>query len=255
MSLYSLDTVHNAHPDPSIEALLEVVREEVARFPFTPDRDAGSSQEVLEAFDQARPRLNVIASLLRDVEGCGADISTGIGFLPLVVRRLGLQIVATEADPESARFALAHGISVQPWTIGREQPPIAPESLVFLVFGEVLEHLKLSPIPILEQLARLLRPGGRLILTTPNIARQSNVEALVAGENFLEPFPDDLPLDIDATDFLEHVREYSVREVVDAVEAAGFGIDEVLMTGWGAQGYQPRVNPYSNDIMVVVATA
>jgi 2-polyprenyl-3-methyl-5-hydroxy-6-metoxy-1,4-benzoquinol methylase len=106
---------------------------------------------------------------------------------------------------------------------------------------------------VLNELAALLRPQARLLLTTPNIARLAHLEALAAGENFLEPFPEDLPLSDDPTDHIEHVREYSVREVVEAVEAAGLEVTQVLMTGWGENGYDPLPNPFVNDIIVVEA--
>ena len=118
----------------------------------------------------------------------------------------------------------------------------------------MLEHLNLSPVRTLTELAALLNDGGRLILTTPNIARLEHIELLAAGENFLEPFEEGFPADRPATEFIEHVREYSVREVVEAVEAAGLGVDEVVMTGWGDSGYAPRSNPYANQIIVVRAT-
>lgn len=255
MALFPIDRAYNAKPDHALEPLLDAVREEVARFPFSADRDPGDASEIAEAYDQSRGRLNVITGLLRGLSGHdGADISTGIGFLATILHRQGLRVAATERDPELARFAAAHGVPVHAWTIGKQPPPFARESFDFLIFAEVLEHLKLSPIPVLEQLAPLLRPGGRFILTTPNVARLSHLEALAAGENFLEPFPE-LALSEDATDFIEHVREYSMREVVEAVEAAGFGVDDVLMTNWGEDGYMPRPNPYSNDIIVIMATA
>lgn len=255
MALFPLDRVHNATPDQRIELCLEQVRDAIAAFPFSSERDMGDVDEILEAYDQSRARLGVIANLLRDYEGTqGADISTGLGFLAAVLHMRGMAVTATERNTEQARFAAAHGVPVREWTIGATAPPFARESLDFLVFAEVLEHLKLSPIPVLELLATLLRPGGRLILTTPNVSRLAHLEALASGENFLEPFPE-LPLSVDATDFIEHVREYSIREVIEVVEAAGFGVDNVLMTAWGEDGYLPRSNPYSNDIIVVVASA
>jgi hypothetical protein len=106
----------------------------------------------------------------------------------------------------------------------------------------------------LRELTGLLRLGGRLLLTTPNVARLAHLEALASGDNFLESFPENLPLSADATDYVEHVREYSVREVIEAVEAVELAVDRVLMTGWGEAGYRPLPNPYANEIIVVQAS-
>ncbi len=252
MPIFPLDMVRNAPIDMDLELLLEDVRQDVAAFSFPVE--LGGTNAVLEAYDAARPRLNVLVALVeRHSSGRGADISAGLGFLPVLLARSHIDIIATESRPELSAFSAAHGIEVRPYRIGATPPPLAAGSLDFLVFAEVLEHLKISPVPVLRELATLLRPGGRFILTTPNVARLQHIEALAAGENFLEPFPDDLPLNVDATDHVEHVREYSVREVVDAVEAVGLLIEDVLMTGWGQAGYEPLANPFANEICIVVA--
>ncbi|MGH9398742.1 MAG: methyltransferase domain-containing protein [Thermoanaerobaculia bacterium] len=48
--------------------------------------------------------------------------------------------------------------------------PYAAESFDVLILSEVLEHLP-SQATVLAEAGRILRPGGRLILSTPNIAR------------------------------------------------------------------------------------
>jgi SAM-dependent methyltransferase len=253
VTLFPLDEVKHARINQDFELLLEDVREDIASFTFGGDFER---EDVLAAYDMARPRLNVLLSALRDMKGAsGADISTGAGFLPVLLRRQGIGVVATEKETAMSEFAVAAGVEVREYCIGRDRPPFASSSLDFLIFAEVLEHLKLSPLPVMRELAALLRPGGRLVVTTPNIARLHHLETLAAGENFLEPFPNDLPLDLDATNFVEHVREYSVREVADAVEGAGLVVESIRMTGWGESGYEPLSNPYAAEIIVVVAVS
>jgi SAM-dependent methyltransferase len=254
MPLFPLDAVRNAVIDQTIEPVLESVRQELAAFPFSEESVNADVSDILQAFDASRPRLNVIASMLSDLRGRrGADISTGLGFLPILLRHFGLDVVPTEHDPGAGQFART-GRDVLPYSIGSVPPPFPAGSLDFLVFAEVLEHLNLSPVRVLRELASLLRTGGQLIVTTPNIARLQHIELLAAGENFLEPFEESFPDNQPATDFVEHVREYSVREVVEAVEATGLGVDTVVMTGWGDNGYSLRPNPYANDIIVLRAT-
>lgn len=254
MTLFPLDAVRNAGIEHSLEPILEAVRNQLLAFPFEAGRDAGTAEEIVEAYDMARPRLNVLAALARGDGPQVLDISTGIGFLPAVLRHLGLHVRATERDRSLARFAEAQGIDVLPYDIGRTPAPVPHESIDTLIFAETLEHLKRSPVTAIGELAALLRPGGTLLLTTPNIARLAHLEALAAGENFLEPFSEDIPTGADPTDYVEHIREYSIREVVDAVEDAGLAVEEVLMTGWGGAGYHPLPNPYANEIIVLRAT-
>jgi len=251
VTLFPLDQVRNARPEPRLEPQLEVIR--TLLLDHCGRAELGTTEDVLEAFDAARPRLNVLLGLLQDIPGSrGADISTGIGFLAVLLKHCGYPVEATENDLETSSFAEKRGVSVRRYDIGRMSPPFAPASLDFVVFAEVLEHLKRPPVATIAELASVLRPGGRLLLTTPNVARRVQGEALAAGENVPEPFSEDGPGE--PTDRIGHVREYSIREVVEAVEAAGLGVDRVLMTGWAAGGYQPLPNPYANEIIVLQAT-
>jgi len=255
MPLFALDTVRNAPIDCSAEILLEEMRGQVAAFSFPQHPGLATVEDALQVYDQARPRFNVILSLLTGTVGKrGADISTGFGFLAALLAGTGAEMCGTEIDTRIAAFAASRGIKIICYSIG-EAPYFAPDqSLDFLVLGEVLEHLKQPPVRVVQEVTRALRPGGRFILTTPNVSRLAHIEALAAGENFLEPFPESIPPGSDATDSLEHVREYSVREVAEAVEGAGLAIEQVLMTGWGQNGYNPLPNSYANEIIVVCAT-
>ena len=248
MTLFPLDQIRNALPDQRWEPVLQEVGESIAGAAWNTNFD---TESLYEAFDQARPRLNVLLQIIAEIDGAGADISTGLGFLPAVLARIGRDITATDPEPPAAAL-IPPDRTVLRYRLG-EPLPMAESSLDYLVFAEVLEHLKHPPVWAIGQLVPLLRPGGRFLLTTPNIARRSHIEALAAGENFLEPFPESIPGGADATDFVEHVREYSVREVIDAVEGAGLAVRQALMTDWGEAGYQPAANPYSNGIIVVDA--
>jgi SAM-dependent methyltransferase len=48
--------------------------------------------------------------------------------------------------------------------------PYPSSSLDLVILAEVIEHLE-NHRPVLAEIGRILRPGGHLILTTPNIAR------------------------------------------------------------------------------------
>jgi 2-polyprenyl-3-methyl-5-hydroxy-6-metoxy-1,4-benzoquinol methylase len=251
--IFALDSVRNAGIDRDAEMLLEGMRPDVAAFPFEIG-DLGGSSEVLTVFDESRPRLNVLISALRHLTGArGIDVGAGFGFLPVLLQRRGVHAIAADLDPTLCQFAAAHGVDVRQYQIGAACSAPAGIPFDFVVFSEVLEHLKLPAARAIHEVAGLLRPGGLLLLTTPNVARLAHIEALAAGENFLEPFDESIPPNGDPTDFVEHVREYSVREVIEAVEAAGFGVDRVEMTGWGEGGYDPLPNPFANEIMVVHA--
>ena len=83
-----------------------------------------------------------------------------------------------------------------------------------VVCAEVIEHLPVSPVPALRFLGSALRPGGWLVLQTPNAARIGNRLRLLAGRNPFEPLRGDLVSP-------GHIREYTVAEVFELGRAAG----------------------------------
>lgn len=94
-----------------------------------------------------------------------------------------------------------------------------------IVMAEVIEHLHVAPRPVLAFLRSLLEPGGVLVIQTPNaVALHKRVEML-AGRN---PYEEIREKQNDPG----HFREYTKRELVAAVEAAGFAVER-----WDAGSY------------------
>lgn len=81
------------------------------------------------------------------------------------------------------------------------------------IFTEILEHLYRSPTPVLAEIRRVLKPGGKLIITTPNITRLVNRLKLLFGYTInqdVEYFARHQTLD---ELYYRHNREYTFWEV------------------------------------------
>jgi len=86
------------------------------------------------------------------------------------------------------------------------------------LFCEVLEHLPFDPAFALFNVVRTLRPGGLLLLTTPNPARLENLEKMVRDRaSFSDPVSG---YGIHG----RHNREYSANELIDLCSAAGLTV-------------------------------
>lgn len=94
----------------------------------------------------------------------------------LLWRELGFEVIATELPEQieqAAVTALAatHGIRLVP-TPSLETPDglrALPEGSVDLIlFTEIIEHITFNPVAMWRAFHRLLRPGGRVVVTTPN---------------------------------------------------------------------------------------
>jgi glycosyltransferase involved in cell wall biosynthesis/SAM-dependent methyltransferase len=84
---------------------------------------------------------------------------------------------------------------------------------------ELIEHLREDPMHMLSELNRILKWGGMLILTTPNITSAFSVQEALAGRspNIYNLYNRQSPAD-------RHSREFTPTDVRVAFEAAGFKV-------------------------------
>ena len=133
----------------------------------------------------ARPARRWLAPLMYLHPGARAETDAGIAYQPMPVggRRLldvgcgdgslvaylsGLGWDAEGIDVDSAAVAAARrqGLRVQLGTLASE--PYPPRSFDVLTMSHVIEHV-IDPIALLRDCHRVLKPGGTLVLFTPNV--------------------------------------------------------------------------------------
>jgi SAM-dependent methyltransferase len=103
--------------------------------------------------------------------------------------------------------------------------PYPDASLDLVLCCELVEHLVMDPMHLLFQCHRVLAEGGRLLLTTPNAASLSSVACTLHGWRNPQVFSAYPAVESHDT---PHVREYTARELADAVEAAGFEVEALF---------------------------
>ncbi|MGW1544345.1 class I SAM-dependent methyltransferase [Streptomyces sp. NPDC002309] len=93
-----------------------------------------------------------------------------------------------------------------------------------VLFSEVIEHL-VDPDSALDELRRVLRPGGHLMLSTPNLAAWYNRALLLAG---VQPVFSEVSLRAihgrPGREVVGHLRLYTARALREFVTAAGFEV-------------------------------
>ncbi|MBI4026882.1 MAG: class I SAM-dependent methyltransferase [Verrucomicrobia bacterium] len=187
--------------------------------------DANSVRQYLET---EQYRFAEIAALLPPPPQPGArllDLGIAYGFLAALLKEdgawqcEGLELAAN--IPVYCAFAHDRGIPVHAGELGGGPLPFPESSFHAVIFSEVLEHLRLPPRKVFREMFRLLTPGGWLWVTTPNIARLTNIAKLAIGRNILEPLPESSGI-ADITQSMTHIREYTMRELVSLAEPSGF---------------------------------
>ncbi len=96
--------------------------------------------------------------------------------------------------------------------------------------GELIEHLFEDPMHLMSEVNRILKPGGHLVLTTPNVASLRGISAILQGYHpgFFHAYikPAEGSGEVDA----RHNREYAPREIHLLLENSGFEVT-LLETG------------------------
>ena len=103
-----------------------------------------------------------------------------------------------------------------------------------VVCCELFEHLSEDPMHLIAEVNRILRPGGHLVLSTPNICTLRSVAAVLkgyhpglfsqfikrTGENQADP---------------RHAREYTPAEIQHVLEAGGFTLQHIETGPYGME--------------------
>ena len=120
---------------------------------------------------------------LLDAVGTGKrvlDVGCSSGYLARPLSGRGNTIVGIELDPQAAREAQAFCERVLVGDVETMELPLEAGSFDVVLCGDVVEHLR-DPAATLARLRPLLRPGGQLVLSTPNIANWAIRLSLLGG--------------------------------------------------------------------------
>jgi SAM-dependent methyltransferase len=139
------------------------------------------------------------------------------------------RILGVEVYEPPARAAESRGLEVARVNLETERLPWPDASVDVIVCNQVLEHLKNIWLPMSE-MHRVLRPGGRAVLSVPNLASLHNRVLLALGRQ---------PTSIRV--FGPHVRGYAWSEFRMLVERDGAYSIEASKSA----GFYPVPSPWS----------
>jgi 2-polyprenyl-3-methyl-5-hydroxy-6-metoxy-1,4-benzoquinol methylase len=194
-------------------------------------------------------RLQVIRSLLETMVLPGSnwlDAGCGTGLLTREICRMGAQVTGVDASPKMISAAIAESSSESDSISFQEVKSI--ENVDFpsnefdgILCSSVVEYVD-SPIEVFMEFSRVLRPGGKLLVSVPNKkSLVRNVQKLcnhVAGWWGGKAYP---YLDVSKQEFTRSEIEASLHNAEVSVESmeifdpvlpaflAGFGLGSLII--------------------------
>lgn len=174
------------------------------------------------------------------------EMGSYLQITPLLRTRLGYGEVrgcyygpAGRADHRSVLSATGERFECQLDLFDAEKDPFPypDEYFATVLCCEVIEHLASDPMHMMSEINRVLKPGGHLVLTTPNIASLRAIAAVLEGYHpalfpaYIRPSPTGEKTEA------RHNREYTPKEIHLLLVDAGF---EVVRLETGAFREQPR---------------
>jgi len=159
----------------------------------------------------------IVFDLIKDESGSLLDVGAGEGALcKLLEEGSNLKVTATEINPDQFKVpnveCIQHDVT--------EKFPFPNDRFNVVVMIELLEHLKNPWMPI-EESSRVLKPGGLLIVTTPNIQNKYSQKCFRERGNFYGFDADkwETPMD--------HINPISLWELELILKTNGFAVEQI----------------------------
>jgi 2-polyprenyl-3-methyl-5-hydroxy-6-metoxy-1,4-benzoquinol methylase len=146
------------------------------------------------------------------------DVAAGSGIAAEALTDQGWEVAATDISDELVAQIRARGVDARVHDLASGPLPFEDASFEAVFAGEIIEHL-VDTTAFLDDVRRVLTPGGIVVITTPNLASLENRLRLLLGR---------YPIWVEfALSDQGHVRAYTLPTLRAHLQARGFVIESV----------------------------
>ena len=173
-------------------------------------------------------------SPVRDV----LDVGAVPGYVSVILAEAGFNVEAVDLDPSRFQDVFdGAGVATHQADIEHDSLPLADDSFDLAILCQTLEHLRTDPLQPLREIHRVLRPGGRLIASVPQITPYMKWRFFRGDEMWTDPVEQEKKLT--QIGHVGDVRLYSERQAELMLRHTGFEV-ELAIPGGGPAVKQAR---------------
>lgn len=175
---------------------------------------------------------------VRDVDGLFGEDRSGrkileigsfLGPVSVALGRIGYGVCALDIPEFHASERLRalyarHAIPFAGLNLRQAPLPYGADSFDAVIFCEVMEHWNFNPLPVLQEVNRVLKNGGYVYIGMPNQAGLVNRLKLLLGRSIHNPVGDFFRQLERGSNMIVglHWREYTRAEALELLERMGF---------------------------------
>jgi SAM-dependent methyltransferase len=162
------------------------------------------------------------------------EISSFLGVVDIVLSKIGFETYTfdiPEFQNNDRLNELYSKFNVHPSSgnikdIGKTGLPYPDNFFDGVILSEVIEHLNINPLPVFQEIHRILKKDGILYITTPNQVKLLNRIMLARGQSVRNPISHSV-IQLDRTGNTTcgiHWREYTLQELIQLLASTGFSL-------------------------------
>lgn len=161
--------------------------------------------------------------------------------LTTCLSRLGYDVTGLDLKPDRFQSHITKdNLKIEQVDFETEKLPFEDNSFDVAIFNEVFEHLRINPIFTLSEVYRALKPGGLLMLSTPNLMSWKGWYNFVFKSK-LSPNLYNEYKKLENLGHMGHVRLYSPGEVSQFLKEIGLTVEVVIHRGeWQSKSNRKR---------------
>ena len=177
-----------------------------------------------------KKKINKVLNLMeKNKKGKILDIGCGDGFISsLLLKKTGAKVYGVDKSRNAVEKARKEGIIAKVMDVNKREFPFKANSFDGVFCGDLLEHLY-DTERLLENIIKILKPNGYLIISVPNIASWYNRGFLLLGfmptwiESSLRTYTGNPVI----KEGVGHIHAFTKSSLIELLKLKGFSIENV----------------------------